>query len=96
MVLLPFRRQSQLEEVLVLAKQFHETSEPISEWLSATDKKLANSEPLGTQTAKIQQQIVRHKVGKWLPSSLERGGRAAGTGSVAAKVPGQLFFTRVL
>ncbi|KAK9394884.1 microtubule-actin cross-linking factor 1 [Crotalus adamanteus] len=54
-------RQSQLEEVLVLAKQFHETSEPISEWLSATDKKLANSEPLGTQTAKIQQQIVRHK-----------------------------------
>ncbi|XP_026529532.1 microtubule-actin cross-linking factor 1 isoform X7 [Notechis scutatus] len=54
-------RQSQLEEILVLAKQFHETSEPISEWLSVTEKKLANSEPIGTQTAKIQQQIARHK-----------------------------------
>ncbi|XP_058051863.1 microtubule-actin cross-linking factor 1 [Ahaetulla prasina] len=54
-------RQSQLEEILVLARQFHETSEPISEWLSVTEKKLANSEPIGTQTAKIQQQISRHK-----------------------------------
>ncbi|XP_060547371.1 microtubule-actin cross-linking factor 1 isoform X15 [Pantherophis guttatus] len=54
-------RQSQLEEILVLARQFHETSEPISEWLSVTEKKLANSEPIGTQTAKIQQQIARHK-----------------------------------
>ncbi|KAG8142952.1 hypothetical protein E2320_000252, partial [Naja naja] len=54
-------RQSQLEEILVLAKQFHETSEPISEWLSVTEKKLANSEPIGTQTAKIQQQIAQHK-----------------------------------
>ncbi|XP_025024482.1 microtubule-actin cross-linking factor 1 isoform X8 [Python bivittatus] len=54
-------RQGQLEEILVLAKQFHETSEPISDWLSVTEKKLANSEPIGTQTAKIQQQIARHK-----------------------------------
>nr|XP_028594936.1 microtubule-actin cross-linking factor 1 isoform X33 [Podarcis muralis] len=54
-------RQNQLEEILVLAKQFHETSEPISDWLSVTEKKLANSEPIGTQTAKIQQQISRHK-----------------------------------
>ncbi|XP_013908366.1 PREDICTED: microtubule-actin cross-linking factor 1-like isoform X2 [Thamnophis sirtalis] len=54
-------RQSQLEEILVLARQFHETSEPTSEWLSVTEKKLANSEPIGTQTAKIQQQIARHK-----------------------------------
>uniref|UniRef100_A0A670ZFK0 Microtubule actin crosslinking factor 1 n=1 Tax=Pseudonaja textilis TaxID=8673 RepID=A0A670ZFK0_PSETE len=55
------KASSQLEEILVLAKQFHETSEPISEWLSVTEKKLANSEPIGTQTAKIQQQIARHK-----------------------------------
>nr|XP_060640068.1 microtubule-actin cross-linking factor 1 isoform X12 [Anolis sagrei ordinatus] len=54
-------RQNQLEEILVLAKQFHETSEPISDWLSVTEKKLANSEPIGTQTPKIQQQITRHK-----------------------------------
>lgn len=56
-------RQKQLEDILVLAKQFHETAEPISDFLSVTEKKLANSEPVGTQTAKIQQQIIRHKVG---------------------------------
>ncbi|XP_053123956.1 microtubule-actin cross-linking factor 1 isoform X7 [Hemicordylus capensis] len=55
-------RQNQLEEILVLAKQFHETSEPISDWLTVTEKKLSNSEPIGTQTGKIQQQITRHKV----------------------------------
>ncbi|XP_075410315.1 microtubule-actin cross-linking factor 1 isoform X1 [Tenrec ecaudatus] len=54
-------RQKQLEDILVLAKQFHETAEPISDFLSVTEKKLANSEPVGTQAAKIQQQIVRHK-----------------------------------
>ncbi|XP_048671676.1 microtubule-actin cross-linking factor 1 isoform X31 [Marmota marmota marmota] len=54
-------RQNQLEDILVLAKQFHETAEPISDFLSVTEKKLANSEPVGTQTAKIQQQIIRHK-----------------------------------
>ncbi|KAM9320102.1 microtubule-actin cross-linking factor 1 [Gastrophryne carolinensis] len=54
-------RQKQLDDILVLAKQFHETTEPILDWLSATEKKLSNSEPIGTQTAKIQQQIVRHK-----------------------------------
>lgn len=60
---------------MVLAKQFHETTEPVSDWLSVTEKKLANSEPIGTQTAKIQQQISRHKVGpcagtgwRWLES----------------------------
>lgn len=62
-------RQKQLEDILVLAKQFHETAEPISDFLSVTEKKLANSEPVGTQAAKVQQQIVRHKVGgsygKW-------------------------------
>ncbi|XP_072273954.1 microtubule-actin cross-linking factor 1 isoform X13 [Pyxicephalus adspersus] len=54
-------RQKQLDDILVLAKQFHETTEPIFDWLSATEKKLANSEPIGTQTGKIQQQISRHK-----------------------------------
>ncbi|XP_056651159.1 microtubule-actin cross-linking factor 1 isoform X5 [Monodelphis domestica] len=54
-------RQKQLEDILVLAKQFHETAEPVSDFLSVTEKKLANSEPVGTQTAKIQQQIARHK-----------------------------------
>ncbi|XP_063311802.1 microtubule-actin cross-linking factor 1 isoform X18 [Pelobates fuscus] len=54
-------RQKQLDDILVLAKQFHETTEPIFDWLSSTEKKLANSEPIGTQTSKIQQQIGRHK-----------------------------------
>ncbi|XP_075053845.1 microtubule-actin cross-linking factor 1 [Mixophyes fleayi] len=54
-------RQKQLDDILVLAKQFHETTDPIFDWLSATEKKLANSEPIGTQTGKIQQQILRHK-----------------------------------
>uniref|UniRef100_A0A670JNE8 Microtubule actin crosslinking factor 1 n=1 Tax=Podarcis muralis TaxID=64176 RepID=A0A670JNE8_PODMU len=66
-------RQNQLEEILVLAKQFHETSEPISDWLSVTEKKLANSEPIGTQTAKIQQQISRHKA---LEEEIESHGSA--------------------
>uniref|UniRef100_A0A663NBB3 Microtubule actin crosslinking factor 1 n=1 Tax=Athene cunicularia TaxID=194338 RepID=A0A663NBB3_ATHCN len=61
-------RQKQLEDILVLAKQFHETTEPVSDWLSVTEKKLANSEPIGTQTAKIQQQISRHKVGEEIES----------------------------
>ncbi|XP_065600701.1 microtubule-actin cross-linking factor 1 isoform X5 [Cyrtonyx montezumae] len=66
-------RQKQLEDILVLAKQFHETTEPVSDWLSVTEKKLANSEPIGTQTAKIQQQIGRHKA---LEEEIE--GHAAG------------------
>lgn len=68
-LLMAFHRQKQLEDILVLAKQFHETTEPVSDWLAVTEKKLANSEPIGTQTAKIQQQISRHKVGagrRWL------------------------------
>ncbi|XP_041069007.1 microtubule-actin cross-linking factor 1 isoform X4 [Carcharodon carcharias] len=54
-------RQRQLEDILVIAKQFHETVEPLNEWLISKEKKLANSEPVGTQTAKIHQQIIRHK-----------------------------------
>ncbi|PWA32022.1 hypothetical protein CCH79_00017393, partial [Gambusia affinis] len=55
-------RQRQLEELQVLALQFHEALEPLGEWLSATERRLSSAEPMGTQTAKITQQIVKHKV----------------------------------
>uniref|UniRef100_A0A8B9KP53 Microtubule actin crosslinking factor 1 n=1 Tax=Astyanax mexicanus TaxID=7994 RepID=A0A8B9KP53_ASTMX len=54
-------RQKQLEELQVLALQFHETVEPLGEWLSATERRLSSAEPMGTQTSKITQQISRHK-----------------------------------
>ncbi|MED6240981.1 hypothetical protein ATANTOWER_008669, partial [Ataeniobius toweri] len=54
-------RQKQLESILVVTQQFHETLEPLSEWLAATEKHLANSEPIGTQTSKLEDQIARHK-----------------------------------
>uniref|UniRef100_A0A8C3PQY3 Microtubule actin crosslinking factor 1 n=1 Tax=Calidris pygmaea TaxID=425635 RepID=A0A8C3PQY3_9CHAR len=74
-------RQKQLEDILVLAKQFHETTEPVSDWLSVTEKKLANSEPIGTQTAKIQQQISRHKaLEEEIESHAAHVSRAAGVG----------------
>uniref|UniRef100_A0A672I2E9 Microtubule actin crosslinking factor 1 n=1 Tax=Salarias fasciatus TaxID=181472 RepID=A0A672I2E9_SALFA len=55
-------RQRKLEELQVLALQFHEALEPLGEWLSATERRLSSAEPMGTQTAKITQQIVKHKV----------------------------------
>lgn len=55
-------RQRQLEELQVLALQFHEALEPLGEWLSTTERRLSSAEPMGTQTAKITQQIVKHKV----------------------------------
>ncbi|XP_074803967.1 dystonin isoform X13 [Natator depressus] len=55
-------RNRQLEGILVVAQQFHETLEPLVEWLTTTEKRLANSEPIGTQTSKLQQQISQHKV----------------------------------
>ncbi|XP_050182375.1 LOW QUALITY PROTEIN: microtubule-actin cross-linking factor 1-like [Myiozetetes cayanensis] len=74
-------RQKQLEDILVLAKQFHETTEPVSDWLSVTEKKLANSEPIGTQTAKIQQQISRHKaLEEEIESHAANVSRAVGVG----------------
>ncbi|KAI7805675.1 putative dystonin [Triplophysa rosa] len=54
-------RHKQLESILVVAQQFHDTLEPLTEWLTATEKRLANSEPIGTQTAKLQEQISQHK-----------------------------------
>ncbi|XP_061786769.1 microtubule-actin cross-linking factor 1 isoform X2 [Nerophis lumbriciformis] len=54
-------RQRQLEELQVLALQFHEALEPLGEWLSATERRMSAAEPMGTQTAKISQQIVKHK-----------------------------------
>ncbi|XP_039546384.1 dystonin isoform X5 [Pimephales promelas] len=54
-------RHKQLENILVVAQQFHETLEPLTEWLTATEKRLANSEPIGTQTAKLEEQISQQK-----------------------------------
>ncbi|XP_041044841.1 dystonin isoform X4 [Carcharodon carcharias] len=54
-------RQRQLEAILVVAQQFHETVEPLIEWLTAAEKKVANSEPIGTQTTRLQEQISQHK-----------------------------------
>ncbi|XP_028976222.2 dystonin isoform X23 [Esox lucius] len=54
-------RHKQLKSILVVAQQFHDTLEPLSEWLSATEKCLANSEPIGTQTSKLEEQIAQHK-----------------------------------
>ncbi|XP_028843818.1 dystonin isoform X8 [Denticeps clupeoides] len=54
-------RHKQLESILVVAQQFHETLEPLVEWLTATEKRLANSEPIGTQTSKLEEQISQHK-----------------------------------
>ncbi|XP_048863754.1 dystonin isoform X8 [Brienomyrus brachyistius] len=54
-------RHKQLEGILVVAQQFHETLEPMLEWLSTMEKRLANSEPIGTQTEKLQEQITQHK-----------------------------------
>ncbi|XP_008292239.1 dystonin isoform X3 [Stegastes partitus] len=54
-------RHKQLESILVVTQQFHETLEPLSEWLAATEKHLANSEPIGTETSKLDNQICQHK-----------------------------------
>ncbi|XP_018118963.1 dystonin isoform X3 [Xenopus laevis] len=54
-------RTRQLDGILVVAEQFHDSFEPISEWLTSTEKKLAISEPIGTQTAKLLQQISQQK-----------------------------------
>ncbi|NWW51847.1 DYST protein, partial [Pedionomus torquatus] len=54
-------RNRQLEDISVVAQQFHEALEPLVEWLTATEKRLANAEPIGTQASKLQQQISQHK-----------------------------------
>ncbi|XP_027551797.1 dystonin isoform X9 [Neopelma chrysocephalum] len=54
-------RNRQLEGISVVAQQFHEALEPLVEWLSTTEKRLANAEPIGTQASKLQQQIAQHK-----------------------------------
>ncbi|XP_051633779.1 dystonin isoform X14 [Manacus candei] len=54
-------RNCQLEGISVVAQQFHEALEPLVEWLSTTEKRLANAEPIGTQASKLQQQIAQHK-----------------------------------
>nr|XP_020735294.1 dystonin-like isoform X4 [Odocoileus virginianus texanus] len=55
-------RNRQLEGISVVAQQFHETLEPLNEWLSTTEKRLVNCEPVGTQAPKLEEQIEQHKV----------------------------------
>ncbi|XP_041867704.1 microtubule-actin cross-linking factor 1 isoform X2 [Melanotaenia boesemani] len=64
-------RQRQLEELQVLALQFHESLEPLGEWLSVTERRLSSAEPMGTQAAKISQQIIKHKAFQEAVSSRE-------------------------
>ncbi|NXH94492.1 DYST protein, partial [Pachycephala philippinensis] len=54
-------RNRQLEGISVVAQQFHEALEPLVEWLTTTEKRLANAEPIGTQASKLQQQISQQK-----------------------------------
>ncbi|NXU54828.1 DYST protein, partial [Turnix velox] len=54
-------RNRQLEGILVVAQQFHDALELLVEWLTATEKRLVNAEPIGTQASKLQQQISQHK-----------------------------------
>nr|XP_020735292.1 dystonin-like isoform X2 [Odocoileus virginianus texanus] len=54
-------RNRQLEGISVVAQQFHETLEPLNEWLSTTEKRLVNCEPVGTQAPKLEEQIEQHK-----------------------------------
>ncbi|XP_037375789.1 dystonin isoform X10 [Talpa occidentalis] len=54
-------RNRQLEGISVVAQQFHETLEPLNEWLTTIEKKLANCEPIGTQASKLEEQIAQHK-----------------------------------
>ncbi|KAL4837742.1 hypothetical protein H8958_010078 [Nasalis larvatus] len=54
-------RNRQLEGISVVAQQFHETLEPLNEWLSTIEKRLVNCEPIGTQASKLEEQISQHK-----------------------------------
>ncbi|XP_077018263.1 dystonin isoform X26 [Tamandua tetradactyla] len=54
-------RNRQLEGISVVAQQFHETLEPLNEWLTTIEKRLANCEPIGTQASKLEEQITQHK-----------------------------------
>uniref|UniRef100_A0A673UZE9 Dystonin n=1 Tax=Suricata suricatta TaxID=37032 RepID=A0A673UZE9_SURSU len=55
-------RNRQLEGISMVAQQFHETLEPLNEWLTTIEKKLVNCEPIGTQASKLEEQIAQHKV----------------------------------
>uniref|UniRef100_A0A2K6H058 Dystonin n=1 Tax=Propithecus coquereli TaxID=379532 RepID=A0A2K6H058_PROCO len=55
-------RNRQLEGISVVAQQFHETLEPLNEWLTTVEKRLVNCEPIGTQASKLEDQIAQHKV----------------------------------
>ncbi|XP_005406949.1 PREDICTED: dystonin isoform X7 [Chinchilla lanigera] len=54
-------RNRQLEGISVVAQQFHETLEPLNEWLTTVEKRLASCDPIGTQASKLEGQIAQHK-----------------------------------
>ncbi|XP_049632687.1 dystonin isoform X4 [Suncus etruscus] len=54
-------RNRQLEGISVVAQQFHETLEPLNDWLTTIEKRLTNCEPIGTQASKLEEQIAQHK-----------------------------------
>ncbi|XP_069873345.1 dystonin isoform X14 [Dipodomys merriami] len=55
-------RNRQLEGISVVAQLFHETLEPLNDWLTSVEKRLASCEPVGTQASKLEEQIAQHKV----------------------------------
>ncbi|KAM4834561.1 dystonin isoform 16-T16 [Thomomys bottae] len=54
-------RNRQLEAISVVAQQFHETLEPLNDWLTTIEKRLTSCEPVGTQASKLEEQIAQHK-----------------------------------
>ncbi|XP_069873335.1 dystonin isoform X5 [Dipodomys merriami] len=54
-------RNRQLEGISVVAQLFHETLEPLNDWLTSVEKRLASCEPVGTQASKLEEQIAQHK-----------------------------------
>ena len=53
-----------LEEMLDTAKVFHEQVEPFVQWLESTEKKVSALDNIGSDVAKIEQQIDAQKVGR--------------------------------
>ena len=55
-------RWHSLEEMLDTAKAFHEQVEPFVQWLESTEKKVSALDNIGSDVAKIEQQIDAQKV----------------------------------
>uniref|UniRef100_A0A8C4R7K7 Dystonin n=1 Tax=Eptatretus burgeri TaxID=7764 RepID=A0A8C4R7K7_EPTBU len=54
-------RRRQLEAILTLAKQFHDTLQPLSDWMVGLERRLAMVEPVDTRSPVIQEQIKQLK-----------------------------------